>query len=169
MSFQVKAGKRIANVELLSRDGNHVALSIDGKEYLFDLLKVGEGIFSILHKGKSYSFELVPGENIRKYTVHTYKTTYETQIIDSETKYLQNRMKGLAEDAENVITAPIPGKVVKIAVETGEEIKAGQTLIILSAMKMESEFKAKKDGVVREIKVKEGQTVNAREVMVVIE
>ena len=63
----------------------------------------------------------------------------------------------------------MPGKIVKILVAVGDAVEAGQTVIIVSAMKMESEFKAAKAGIVSEIPVKEGDTVDGNQVLVVIE
>ena len=63
----------------------------------------------------------------------------------------------------------MPGKVVKLLVAEGDAVEVGQTVIIVSAMKMESEFKATKAGVVSEIPVAEGDTVDSNQVLVVIE
>ncbi|TVQ86281.1 MAG: acetyl-CoA carboxylase biotin carboxyl carrier protein subunit [Bacteroidetes bacterium] len=169
MSFEVKINNRTAHVELLQWEGSFVNIKVDGKEYKLDFEKVNQGIFSILHDNNSYNIELIPGDNVKKYTVNTYKNTYEAEIIDAEAKYRAARLKGVDEDAENTVVAPIPGKVVKIPVSIGDSVEAGQTLVIFSAMKMESEFKAKKDGVVKEIRVNEGDTVEAKKVMVVVE
>lgn len=169
MSYEVKINGRNARVELLQWEGSYVNILVDGKEYKLDFEKVGSGIFSILHNAKSYNIELIPGENVKNYTVNTFKHNYEVEIVDAESKYQASRLQGSDDDADSTITAPIPGKVVKIPVEVGETVEAGQTLVIFSAMKMESEFKAKKDGVVKEIRVKEGDTVEAKRVMVVVE
>ncbi|TVQ06498.1 MAG: biotin/lipoyl-binding protein [Bacteroidetes bacterium] len=169
MSYEVKINNRTANVELIQWEGSYVSIKVDGKTYNLDFEKVNQGIFSILHNHKSYNIELIPGENVKKYTVNTYKETYEAEIIDAESKYRASRMAGSKEEGENTIVAPIPGKVVKIPVSVGDAVEAGQTLVIFSAMKMESEFKSKKDGVVKEIRVKEGDIVEAKKVMVVVE
>ena len=63
----------------------------------------------------------------------------------------------------------MPGKVVRVFVKPGEIVEAGQPLIVLSAMKMESEFKAGQRGVVKEVPVKEGDTVDNDQLLVVIE
>jgi biotin carboxyl carrier protein len=168
MSFEVKINKRIAQVDLLKWEGSYVNIVVDGKEYSLDFEKVGNGIFSILHNNRSHNIELIPGESVKKYTINTDKSTYDVEIIDAETKYKASRQKGIGDDQENTITAPIPGKVVKIPVSAGDNVEAGQTLIIFSAMKMESEFKSKKDGIVKEIFVKEGEVVEAKKVMVVV-
>ncbi|USS40946.1 sodium-extruding oxaloacetate decarboxylase subunit alpha [Thermococcus aggregans] len=61
---------------------------------------------------------------------------------------------------ENVVTAPMPGKVLRILVREGEQVKVGQGLLVLEAMKMENEVPSPKDGVVKKILVKEGDTVD---------
>lgn len=169
MSYEIKINNRIANLELLEWEDSYVSVRVDGKEYELDFEKVNQGIFSIIHKNISYNIELIPGENVKKYTVNTVNRSYEVEIIDAETKYRTARGSATDDDSENTILAPIPGKVVKIPVDIGDDVKAGQTVVIFSAMKMESEFKARKDGKIKEIRVKEGDTVEAKKVMVVIE
>ncbi len=169
MSYEVKVNNRTAQVDLLQWEGAYVHIKVDGKEYKLDFEKVGKGIFSLIHNNTSYNIELIPGENVKKYTINTHKNTFEAEVIDAEAKYRASRLKGSEEDAENTITAPIPGKIVRIPVETGQKVTAGQTIVVFSAMKMESEFKAKKDGVVKEVNVKEGQNVEAKKVLVVVE
>ena len=63
----------------------------------------------------------------------------------------------------------MPGKVVKIPVTVGDVVKKGDTLITISAMKMESEIKVKNAGKVKEIRVKEGAIVDANQVLMIIE
>jgi biotin carboxyl carrier protein len=169
MSYEVKLNNRIARVELLQWENSYVHIKVDEKDYIIDFEKVGPGIFSMIHNNKSFNIELIAEEDSKKFTVNTYKHTYDVEIIDAESKYIASRMKGSEDDVENTIVAPIPGKVVKIMVNPGDEVEAGQTLVIFSAMKMESEFKSKKAGIVKDIKVKEGDTVEAKKVMVVVE
>ena len=91
------------------------------------------------------------------------------EVVDAESKYIRSRQKGDAQEGENTISTPMPGKVVKILVNVGDEVELGQTIIIVSAMKMESEFKARKPGVIKAIHVKEGDLVEGHKVLVVIE
>jgi biotin carboxyl carrier protein len=63
----------------------------------------------------------------------------------------------------------MPGKVVKIPVNVGDQVVSGQTLIVVEAMKMQSEFKAAADRIVKEILVKEGDIVNAHQIMIKLE
>lgn len=130
---------------------------------------VEKGVYSILYNGHSYNLELIEGDNPKKYIVNTFTRSFNAEIVDAETKYLHSRMKGNEMEGDNSISSPMPGKVVKIPVSVGEKVKSGQTLIIVEAMKMQSEFKATGDRTVREIPVKEGDTVNAHQVLVILE
>ena len=69
---------------------------------------------------------------------------------------------------EHSIDAPMPGKIVKLVAEEGQAVKAGDTLLILEAMKMQNEIAADTDGVVKSFNVAAGQSVKARESLVII-
>jgi biotin carboxyl carrier protein len=71
--------------------------------------------------------------------------------------------------SENTISSPMPGKVVKIPVVEGEQVKKGDTVITISAMKMESEYKSPIDGKIVKIHVQEGSTVDANQILIEIE
>jgi len=155
-------------VDLLKRDGNLLSVAVDGEIYDLDMVMVDEGIYSIIYKGKSYNVEMIQGDSDKHYVVNTFYNSYNVEVVDAESKYIRSRHKGDAHEGENSISTPMPGKVVKILVKVGDEVEAGQTVIIVSAMKMESEFKAGKPGLIKAINVKEGDLVEGHKVMVVI-
>lgn len=169
MALEIKLNERTALVDLLARNGNHVFIRIDNKEYDADIVQVERGVYSILINGHSFNVELIPGETPKTYSVNTYLNSYQAEIIDAETKYRHSREKGLQLEEEKIIESPMPGKVVKITCQIGDQVETGQTLIILSAMKMESEFKARTSGKVIELRVKEGDTVEGKQVLIVID
>ncbi len=70
---------------------------------------------------------------------------------------------------EGVVTSPMPGKILRILVKEGEQVKTGQGLVVLEAMKMENEIPAPKDGVVKKILVKEGDTVDTGQPLIELE
>ena len=94
----------------------------------------------------------------------TVRTTLLTPL-----KNLKSREKKSDVEEENTILCPMPGKIIKIPVKVGDTVKSGQTAIIISAMKMESEYKVKKNGVIKEVLVKEGDTVEGNQALIVIE
>jgi len=169
MALEINIDGRTAVVTELKRDGNLVTIQVDDEIYEVDALKVGEGIYSMIYKGKSYNLEMIENGSPRHYTVNSFHNSYQLEVIDAQTRYRLSRSKGDSADSSNTIVSPMPGKVVKIPVKTGEAVVAGQTLIIVSAMKMESEFKAKMAGVVKSIHVAEGDTIDANKVLVVVE
>ena len=168
MSYEVKINNRISTIELLSREGTKFNFLIDKTYYELDIAEVEKGVYSILHENRSFNVELVEGRNSKSYMVNTLYETFDVDIIDAEAKYLMNRKKDDGEDA-NTISSPMPGKVVKILFKEGDEVKAGETVIVVSAMKMESEYKVKQDRKIKRILVKEGDTVNSDQAMVIIE
>jgi biotin carboxyl carrier protein len=168
MSLEIQINDRIAEVRLISRDENKIKVEVDGRVYDVDLVAVGDGVYSVLHKDLSYNVELIPGKSAKDFFVNTIFNSYEVEVIDAERRYRKSRS---TEDTDQdlVITSPMPGKVVKIPVQAGDVVEAGTTVIIVSAMKMESEYKVKQDRTVKEILVKEGDTIEGNQVLVIVE
>jgi pyruvate carboxylase subunit B len=79
-------------------------------------------------------------------------------------------MTGGADDvADRTVVAPMPGLILKVEVEVGQAVKAGQGVVVVEAMKMENELKAPADGVVARIEVQPGQTVDKGATLLVLE
>jgi biotin carboxyl carrier protein len=169
MELELKLNKRNAIVKEIKREGNLLTVSVDDVIYEVDIVKVRSHEFSILHKGKSINIEVVESNESKHYNVRNSHARYEIEVIDNEARYRQNRMQSGPIQGDNTIRSPMPGKVVKVYVKPGDHVEAGQPLIVLSAMKMESEFKAGTRGIVREVPVKEGDTVDNNQLMVVID
>jgi biotin carboxyl carrier protein len=166
MAYEIKLEHRTARIEILNRAGNKILLAVDDRKYELDVVMVEKGVYSILYNGQSYNIELIEGKSSKEYIVNTFARSFLAEIIDAETKYLNNRLHGTENKGENEISSPMPGKVVKIPVSIGEHVSAGQTLIVVEAMKMQSEFKSTADQVITEILVKEGDTVNTHQIMI---
>jgi biotin carboxyl carrier protein len=166
MAVEIKVGDRVAWVNLLSQNENILEVDIDGKVYKVDLMHTADGTFSILESGHSYNIELVPHAESKKYTAYTLYKAYDLEVIDAEARYLRNRGGNGFDSNENTISSPMPGKVVNVMVEVGDVVKEGETVIIISAMKMESEYKAPKDGVVKKINVKNDDTIEGDQILI---
>lgn len=168
MALEIKIGDRTAKVDLISRNGNLMKVDVDGKVYDLDLLQVEDGVFSVLYNNISYNVELIEKNDHRHYTVNTLYNSWDVEVIDAETKYRMNRNKEEHEEVRKIFS-PMPGKVVKVLVKEGDSVKAGETVVIVSAMKMESEYKVKKDRIVRQVLVKEGDTIDGNQTLIVVE
>lgn len=166
--MEIHIGKRIANISLLNKEGNSVQLSIDGTPYNVDIVMAENGACSILHNGHSYNAELIRSQNRKNYQVNTLFTSHSIDIIDSQAKYL--RMKRNTEEKQSdKIISPMPGKIIKIPIRQGDTINAGDIVMVLEAMKMQSNYKVSSDCRVVDILVNEGDTVNANQVLMKLE
>ena len=89
--------------------------------------------------------------------------------VDERTRAIREMTGGADEEAEMVVVAPMPGMVVRVEVEVGQAVRAGQGVVIVEAMKMENELKAPADGTVARVEVSAGQTVDKGDVLLVLE
>lgn len=169
MELELKVNDRTAKIRELKREGNILTVAVDDKIFEVDLVKVGRRDYSVLYKGKSYNIGVIEGREPKHYSVNTFYFGYDIEVVDAETRYIESREQAGHHHAGSEVRSPMPGKVVKVLVKPGDTVEAGQTVVIVSAMKMESEFKAPKSGVVSEVPVREGDTVDGNQVMVVVD
>jgi pyruvate carboxylase subunit B len=89
--------------------------------------------------------------------------------VDERTRAIREMTGAGEEEAQKVVVAPMPGLVIKVEVEVGQQVRAGQGVVIVEAMKMENELKAPADGVVARIEVEPGRTVEKGATLIVLE
>lgn len=158
-------------VTLLQKEGNHVKVEIDGKVYDVDICMLENNICSIIHKGNSYNAELMRENDGKHYRVNLNYSVYDIDMLDSQAKYMRmRRNKGGATGAQaDTITAPMPCKIVKVFVKPGDELKAGDSVLTMEAMKMQSNYKVAEDCTIKEVMVQEGDSVMANAALVKLE
>ncbi len=167
MSYEIKTNDEQSIIEILNHEGNNVEVLIDDRKYNLDIVEVETGVYSILLDGKSYNVELILNGN-KNYTVNTLYNSFEIEVIDAESRYLNSRKKDDGDDAA-FISTPMPGKIVKVLVKEGDEVKGGDTVIIVSAMKMESEYKVVNDKIIKKVLVSEGDTIEGNQPLILLE
>lgn len=169
MPFEIRLRNKTVPIEILKRDQNHLEVIIDGRKYSLDIHQVEHDIYSIIYLGESYDLEVVSGDTPRNITVCYECMNFDFEIIDPQSKYFLSKSSAGGSDKSNTISSPMPGKVVKIAVSKGQEVKSGTTMIVISAMKMESEYKAPRDLIVKDIHVNEGDVIEGNKPLIVFE
>lgn len=169
MKLEMNLNDRDFNLELVKKKGNMHSFLINDTLVELDVVEVENGIYSFLYGGKSYIMEVVRSAERKKYLVSHRCLNFEVEVVDAETKYARARMKGIKANGENNISSPMPGKVVRIPVKEGDQVKEGDTLIVISAMKMESEYKSGKDARVKKIHIGEGDTIEGRQLLLELE
>ena len=134
--MEIHIGNRVADVELLGKDGNKVRLDIDGQPYEVDIVMAENGACSILHDGHSYNAELIRSGGGKNYQVNTLFSSYSVDIIDSQAKYLRMRKNSEEKQGDKVVS-PMPGKVMKIPVNEGDTVNVNQVLMTLEVINQE--------------------------------
>jgi biotin carboxyl carrier protein len=169
MELDIQVGERTACIDLISKEGNKVQIVIDDVNYEVDIVMVENGVYSIIMDNKSYNVELTRGESGKHYMVNTLYNFFPVEIVDVQSKYMKRRKVDDSDENQTRIFSPMHGKIVKIPVKVGEEVKLGQTVIVVEAMKMQSEYKVKRDCTIKEILVSEGDNVEGKQTLIVVE
>ncbi len=107
--------------------------------------------------------------NGKVYEVELDTVTENNKSIQTETKKEEKIENAPTTNAERTpVLSPMQGTILRVDVAVGDHVKKGQILMILEAMKLENEILAAQDGIVKEIKVTKGQTVNSKQVLLIL-
>lgn len=149
----------------IQQDGK---LLVNGEPRAVDFRELSPTFYSIIMNHLSYELVIEErGDNNVEVLMHG--RLYTTKVMDERAQLLAARTALLmADSGEIAIKAPMPGLVIAIPVEVGQEVKAGQTIIVLESMKMQNELKTPRDGVVSSILAEPGQSVEQNKVLVTI-
>ena len=153
----------------LKQLGENITAEIGGRSYELEAHEVEPNVYLLKHENKIYQIFVSPKQNPNEpFAVSVGTNNFEISISDP--KRLRSAAGGSGStDGTAEIKTAMPGKIVRVLVETGAEIKKGDGVIIVEAMKMQNEMKSPKDGIVKEIRFAEGATVNAGDILAVIE
>ena len=155
----------------VKREGGRVVGEVGGRRYELEAREVGAGVYLLVHGGRVYECRVgaEPGAAGRgALRVSVGAREYGVRLADP--KHLRGAGSGGGEQGGRAqVKAPMPGKVVRVLVEAGQAVEAGQGLVVVEAMKMQNELKSPKSGTVAELRAEPGSTVNAGDVLVVVE
>ncbi len=140
-------------------------VAIDDQSYEVDWQRVEGGIISLIIDGRSHTARVARRDGGVVVHVDGREFRLDTGGGDDDSAVLAAAAGG----AGGIIKAPMPGSVVKVMVEEGETVTAGQSIVVVEAMKMENEVRSPVDGVVTAVNVKKGDSVGTTEPMVEIE
>lgn len=144
-------------------------LQVNDQPTDFDLLKIGTQSSHIIHDNKSYAVEVVAFDKAEKLAhIKVNGNVYQVQVTTPLDLLLkQLGMDNLSSNKILQIKAPMPGLVLNVLVSEGTEVKKGDNLLVLEAMKMENMIKSPTDGIIKKIAVKQGDKVEKNELLVV--
>jgi biotin carboxyl carrier protein len=160
-------GNKEFKTELIAKN-NDITGTVNGKEFKADIIKVRDGVYHLLKDNVSYNLEVVkhiPEE--KKLVVKINNTPYSLDIKDKYDDLLHSLgLDSLASKKVNDIKAPMPGMVLNVLVTEGQEVKKGDGLIVLEAMKMENILKSPTDGVIKKIAITKGVAVEKNQLLI---
>jgi biotin carboxyl carrier protein len=157
-------GGRAVRVEVRGEAGRY-RVTLDGDPLEVDFQPAGRDFASLIVDGRSYEAGIVRRPD--GYTVALNGATLDIELKDAargEGASARPRAAGPVG-----IRAPMPGRVVRVLVEAGQQVEAGQGLLVMEAMKMENELKAPRAGRVRDVQVGERQAVETGALLLVLE
>jgi len=166
MKFEVRingiTGQRTHVVEL-EKNGTGYRVQLDGRPLAADATEVSPNTISVLLGGRAYEVHVTPALHG---TVKLQSGPNEFTAGVQDPRAWQGRKQGaLQAEGRQQIVAPMPGKVIRLLVSVGDDVEAGQGLVVVEAMKMQNEIRSPKRGKVERVLAKEGQNVNAGEVL----
>ena len=164
MTYNVTINGKNYRLELNRADG-HWACRLDGRDMEIDAVLVRPDVLSLRIGSQAYEVksERVGGELY----LWVGSQRYAAEVRDPRS--LRGRVREVDNQGPKKLTAPMPGKVVRVLVSPGAEVEAGAGVLVIEAMKMQNEIKSPKKGKIQKILVSEGAAVNAGDVLAVVE
>jgi biotin carboxyl carrier protein len=151
----------------LERNGTGWRVSVDGQPIDADVVEVASHTLSILLGGRSHQVRFFPAPD-GTLQIHDGQQTFTAEVADPRA-WRGRRHGGTEAKGRQQVTAPMPGKVVRVLVKAGDRVESGQGLVVVEAMKMQNEVRSPKSGTIERVFAVEGQTVNAGEPLVLVD
>ena len=164
MLFDATVDGRTIRVEVRPREGGY-RVTVDGRALDVDHREAGPHFVSLLIGGRSYEAGLEKRPD-------GYDVVLAEDVVHVELRGASEGVAAAARKADGGparILAPMPGRLVRVLVQPGQQVQAGDGLLVMEAMKMENELRSPRAGRVAELAVSEGQAVETAALLVVVE
>jgi biotin carboxyl carrier protein len=164
---RVRGAKDSVPVDIEDLGDGRYLLTLGGRHHTMDARMLEHGAVSLIVDGRSYDVEM--DESGDEVQVLVGSEVLTVDVADERAVSLRAGAAGFGVTGKVLVTAPMPGKVVRVLVEPGAEVTEGQGLVVVEAMKMENELKSPKAGTVVEVFAKEGSAVEANAKLLTVE
>jgi biotin carboxyl carrier protein len=165
VKFVATIGDTSETVEVTGEAGRY-RLTIGSEVWEVDGRLTAQGIYSLLVGGVSYVADV--WDDGGACVVDVGDERYVIRVEEETRFILRTRARVGAAAQTQTLVAPLPGRIVHVAIRPGDRVEKGDTLLVIEAMKMENEYKATSAGIVVEVRVEAGQAVNGGDVLAVI-
>ncbi len=165
MIFDVQIDRQQARLQI-ERQEDSYRFRLGGQpERRAALTEVEPGVYSVLIDGRSYEAHAESGADCAWITIRGHRFC----VTVTDPRRWSRRRTGAHGLEREEIVAPMPGKIVRLLVEPGADVEAGQGIVVMEAMKMQNELKTRRAGRVAGVPVRPGDTVSAGAILATIE
>lgn len=165
MIYEVTVAGKVRKVELTRAESGWLC-KLDGRDLPLDVVSTRNGALSLLLGGKSY--ELKQERTAGETNVVIGNRRFKASVRDPRS-LRSRRASDAGAQGIRKITAPMPGKVVRVLASVGDALDAGQPVLVIEAMKMQNELKSPKKGVLKKLNVTAGAAVEAGQALAEVE
>ncbi len=164
MTYEVSIDGENHRLELSRAEGLW-SCRLDGREVEVDAVLARPDVLSLRIGNKAYEVkcERVAGE------MHLWVGSARFAVEVRDPRSLRGRVRAVDDHGPKNLTAPMPGRIVRVLVKQGDEVEAGAGVLVMEAMKMQNEIKSPKKGTIQKIMVSEGAAVNSGDVLAIVE
>ena len=177
MQYEVEIGGRRRQV-VVTRTGGTFAVALDGQTRRVDAARIDAQTLSLLVDTVSpahatvtnsgYEVSIVPDPAVSQLAVHVGGVPVGV-ALDGRRRWGRTDEGRASGSGPQRLNAPMPGKVIRVLVQVGDRVGPRQPVVVVEAMKMENELRASRDGTVSEIHAREGMSVDAGALLIVIQ
>lgn len=161
MTYTFKLNEQVYKITLEENEGQ-IEVEIDGEKLPVDYRKIEDNLYSIILGGQSLTLGVF--KKGKKVQIFFDGDLYDLESISER----EQRKSSLAASGVQEIKAPMPSRVVKVLKSEGDEVSRDEGVVVIEAMKMESELKSPIAGKVRNVMAKEGDAIEAGTVLMVV-
>ena len=163
MTYEVTIDDTVVSVSVEAVEEGYLVGIDDQEPRMVDFRELDPKVWSLLMAGRSY--EVGIQQDGEEWSIDIYGVSHQVSAVDPRRKAL--RLAGGSD--QGLLKTAMPGRVVRLLVAEGDTVSKGQPIIVVEAMKMENEMKAPTDGVIKSIRVEEGQAVEAGAALILVE
>ena len=164
MTYDVHIDGKNYRLDLDRAEGRWLC-RLDGREIEVDAVLARPDVLSLRIGNKAYEVKCERVGNDQHFWVGSERFAAEVR----DPRSLRGRVRAVEDHGPRKLTAPMPGKIVRVLVSQGAEVEVGAGVLVVEAMKMQNEIKSPKKGTIQKILVAEGAAVNAGDVLAIVE